>query len=229
MIAAVALRRTPKVLAWRHGVRPADHAETSAVLAGFIADRGLRGRVQPRVWVFRRPVTDRVTALTARDVAVSEPFLAAMLRGEVDIEEASAAAAFAVGWRRAAGGTGWQLIELVCLPWDIVEGIVVGLSQGRLAWRARPLFFALTMLQAAQAGRSWVAVAVATLGVLTYTHPWARRRWALQRQQAGDAEVIAQGLGSVYAQMVRRRSHDAAAEQRARQLAGWAAECSAER
>ncbi len=141
-----------------------------------------------------------MTALTARDIAVSEPFLVAMLRGEVDIEEASAAAAFAVGWRRAAGGTGWQLIELMCLPWDVAEGIVAGLAQARLpltglAWRARPLFFALTMLQAAQAGRSWVAVAVATLGVLTYTHPWARRRWALQRQQAGDAEVIAQGLG----------------------------------
>lgn len=101
---------------------------------------------------------------------------------------------------------------------------MVGASQARLPltgllWPAWPLFIALAMVQSVQTGRAWVAVAVAALGVLTYLHPWARRRWALMRQQAGDAEVIAQGLGRVYARMVRRRSHDADAEQRARQLA----------
>jgi len=111
---------------------------------------------------------------------------------------------------------------------DVVEGIVVGVSLARLPltgllWRARPVFFALAMVQSVQAGRAPVAVAVAALGVVTYVHPWARRHWALLRQQAGDAEVVAQGLGSVYARMVRRRSHDAAAEQRARGLAGQAA------
>lgn len=74
-IAAVLLRRTPAVMAWRHGVRLADGAETPAVRAGFIADRALRGRGQPREWVFRRPVADQVIALTTRDVSVSESLL----------------------------------------------------------------------------------------------------------------------------------------------------------
>ena len=101
---------------------------------------------------------------------------------------------------------------------------MVGVSQARLPltgllWRSRPLFCALAMVQSVHAGRAWIAAAVAALGALTYLHPWARRHWTLLRQEAGDAEVIAQGLGRVYARMVRRRSHDAEAEQRARQLA----------
>jgi len=222
-VAVMLTGHTPTALAWRHGVRRATPEETAAVLAGFIANRGLRGRSQPRVWVQRRPVTDQVQSLTARDIAVSEPFLVGLLRSRIDVEEASAAAAFAVGRRRATDSTVWRLLELACLPWHGAEVVVSGVLPARwpltgLLWRARPVVFVGAMAQSGQAGRPGVVAGLVALLALTYLHPWAVRRWAQIQERAGDTEVITQGLGVVYARMIRRRFHDAGAEARVSRL-----------
>jgi len=222
-IAVLLTGHTPAAMAWRYGVRRATPEETAAVLAGFIANRGLRGRGQPRVWVQRRPVTDQVQSLTGGDIAVSEPFLVGLLRGRIDVEEASAAAAFAVGRRRATDGTGWRLLEVACLPWQLAEIVVSGVLQARwpltgLLWRARPVVFVGAMIQSAQAGRPGIVTGLMALLILTYLHPWAVRCWAQIQERAGDTEVITQGLGVVYARMIRRRFHDTGAETRARRL-----------
>lgn len=214
---------TPAGLAWRYRVRRATGEEAAAVLAGVIANRGLRGRGQPRVWVHRRPVAHQIVSLTAGDLAVSEPFLVGLLRGRIEVEEASAAAAFAVGRRRAGDGTGWRLLGLFCGPWRLAEGVVRGVLPARLPltgvlWRARPVVFVGAMVQSGQAGRGGVVLGLVALLTLTYLHPWAGRCWAQAVERAGDTEVIAQGLGAVYARMIRRTFHGAPAEARARRL-----------
>lgn len=214
---------TPAGLTWRYRVRRATGEEAAAVLAGVIANRGLRGRGQPRVWVHRRPVAHQIVSLTAGDLAVSEPFLVGLLRGRIEVEEASAAAAFAVGRRRATDGTGWRLLEVACLPWQLAEIVVSGVLQARwpltgLLWRARPVVFVGAMIQSAQAGRPGIVTGLMALLILTYLHPWAVRCWAQIQERAGDTEVITQGLGVVYARMIRRRFHDTGAETRARRL-----------
>ncbi len=222
-VAVLWVGSTPPALACRYGVRRATDAEAAAVLAGLVANRGLRGRHQPRVWVYRRPVAGQIVSLTAVDVAVSEPFLVGLLRGRIEVEEASAAAAFAVGRRRAGDGAGWRLLGLVCGPWQLAEGIVRGMMSARLPltgllWRARPVVFVGAMVQSGQAGWGGVVLGLVALLTLTYLHPWAVRRWAQTVERAGDTEVIAQGLGVVYARMIRRTFHDAPAEARARRL-----------
>jgi len=224
-VVAMLAGETPTALAWWHQVRRATSEETGAVLAGFVANRRLRGRGEPRVWVYRRPVTRQVVSLTDRDIAVSERFLVGLLRGRIDVEEASAAAAFAVGCRLACDGAGWKLLESVCVPWQLAEVVVRGLLPSRLPlagvlWQGRPIVVVGAMVQSVQAGRVGVAVGLVVLLALTYLHPWATRGWSQAEERAGDTEVIAQGLGVVYARMIRRTFHDAPAEARARRLAG---------
>lgn len=223
VVIAVFVREQPAVLARWWGVRRADPPETAAVLAAVVAVRSLRGRGQPRVWVFRRLVAARVTALTVRDLAVSEGFLVAALRGRVDVEESSAVAAFALGRRRVTSGAGWTFLQGVCLPWQVAAVVVRGLIGARLPltgvlWRLRPVVFTVSIIQSAQAGRVGPAVALVGLLALTYLQPRWQGRWDHAQEAAGDHEVIAEGLGPVYARLVRRTGTDAAAEARARRL-----------
>jgi len=223
VVVAVLVREQPAVLAGWYGVRRADPAETAAVLAAVVAVQGLRGRGQPRVWVFRRPVAGQVVALTLRDLAVAEGFLVSIMRGGIDVEESSAVAAFALGRRRVTSGAGWVVLQLVCVPWQLAAAAVDGLVQLKvpltgLLWQLRPVVFVISIVQSAGDGRTGPAVGLVVVLALTYLQPRWQRRWQAVVQEAGDREVIAAGLGRVYARMVRRCFNDAAAEARVRRL-----------
>lgn len=208
-----ALRHATPVFGWRHGVRPATDEERDAVWEALVPARSLRGRGQPTVWVLRRGGrhASRVTALTGRALAVTEPMLVGLLDRQVDPSEFTAAALHALGARRLRDRVGAEVVELFCLPWAVpaavVDQLVVrwgGVRLIRFLWQARFVTAGIAIVQQAQAGRPGTAVGVAAVLALTYLHPWCRTRWAGCLLRAGDDRVTGEGFGPIYAGMLRR-------------------------
>lgn len=207
----VAARTSRPVLWIRFGVRPATWSERDTVLAALVPVASLRGRSQPGVWV--GPGGRGLHAVGPRQLLVSRALLAEIMAGRVDDELVSAAAGFALGQAEPAGSGMVWAVELYCTPWRIVERVVraVSRSASRLplagfGWTIRPVVFALAAVNAYTTGpefwREVAAACVLVILALTYTTPALRRRWEARLQELGDARVVADGFGAVWAEMV---------------------------
>ena len=161
-----ALRHTAPVFGWLHGVRPATDDERDAVWEALVPARSLRGRGQPTVWVLQRgdPTASRVTAVSGRALAVTEPMLIRLLERRLDPSEFTAAALHALGVRRLRGRVGADLADLYCLPWAAIAATVGRLASGwggvplvRFLWQARFVTAGIAIVQQTQAGRPGTA------------------------------------------------------------------------
>lgn len=98
------------------------------------------------------------------------------------------------------------------LPWKVACLAVVGI--GRCLWPLRPVLSAgwalralpaiVAAVQSAQQGYPAIAVAIVTLLVVTYAHPWAERAWARHLEDLGDQGVIDAGFAGPLADFLSR-------------------------
>ena len=217
--------RSPRLLRWRYGARPAQRHEADAVLAALVPAPSLRGRRQPRVWVGSASRLDGVLALTTGDVALPAPMLVTLLRRGLDPDEFGAATVWTIGTRHAQGDSRFHdALEVCCLPAGVL-GMVTGPLRGavgsplvRLCWQARGLYGVIGLAQTLPTERAWAGIGAVIVITLSYLHPWWQRRWYTAIVEAGDDAVAAQGLGAVWARSLRRHSRSLATETRATRL-----------
>ena len=225
-LVVIALRwRTPLLLRLRYGVRPAQQHERDAVWVALVPARSLRGRRQPRVWIAPARRLDGVLALTSLDVALPEPMLVALLRGQLDSEELCAATVWTIGTRDAQGDTrAHDALEAFCLPATLLAAGTRPLRRlaawplVRTCWDGRGVLGVIALMQPLPTDHAWAGVGAAGVIVLSYLHPWWQRRWYAYIVRAGDDAVTAQGLGVVWARILRRRSPTVGTEARAARL-----------
>lgn len=225
-LVVVAVRwRTPLLLRLRYGVRPAWQHERDAVWAALVPARSLRGRRQPRVWIAPAGRLDGVLALTTGDVALPAPLLLAVLRGQLDSTEFCAATVWTVGARAAQGDTrAHDALEVFCLPATLLAAGSRPLRRLatwpllRTCWAGRGVLGVIALLQPLPSDHAWAGVGAAGVIALSYLHPWWQRRWYARIVRAGDDAVTAQGLGEVWARVLRRRPATLDAEARVARL-----------
>lgn len=219
----VAARTSWPVLWIRFGVRPATASERATLLAALVPIVSLRGRGQPQVWVGAE--RRGLLALGPHHLLVDRAVFADISTGRVRSEQVSAAASFALG-RAAPVGSGLvRAVELFCTPWSVVERVSqVGWKLAsrivlvRFVWAIRPVVFVLGAANAYATGpefwRQVVAGLVVVSLVLTYTTPMLRRRWLDRLRDMGDSRVVADGLGVIWAGMLRSTKADPATTRR---------------
>lgn len=225
-LVVIALRwRTPLLLRLRYGVRPAQQHERDAVWAALVPARSLRGRRQPRVWIAPAPRLDGVLALTTLDVALPEPMLVALLRGQLDSEELCAATVWTIGTRHAQGDSrAHDALEAFCLPVTLLAAGTRPLRRlatwplVRTCWDGRGVLGVIALMLPLPSDHVWAGVGAAGVIALSYLHPWWQRRWYAHIVRAGDDAVTAQGLGATWARVLRRRSPTVGTEARAARL-----------
>lgn len=182
------------------------------MLEALVPAEGLRGRHQPRVWIARPGVRRHgIIALTARDVAVQEQTVVALMQGSLDADEFCAAVVWALAVRTSEGrGAGHAAVEVFCLPASAVSRLLR--PAGQLAtwpligtcWALRGGVALIGLVQSAATEHAWAGVGALLVVALSYAHPrWTRRRHA-QLEQAGDDEVARAGLAGVWVRMLSR-------------------------
>ena len=199
-------------LGWRFGVRPASDLERRMVLAGIVPIAQLRGRLQPHVWVSRRPEIS-VAMPTRSDLVIGPGLITGVVAGRVPAEELSALVSHALGQEPVRSSLLVAVVDVYCTPWRIIEVIIAKLAPiirriplTGLAWQARWVVFVVAVVGAAQQGR-WVGmVGAAVVAVLTWSTGFFNRRWRAVWVRLGDDQVRADGLGGTLAAMIRRRS-----------------------
>jgi hypothetical protein len=224
---SVAARTSGPLLRLRYGVRPASDTERDTVLAALVPIASLRGRGEPAVWVGMKGRD--VLALGSRHLLVGAAVPTGISTGTIRSEQVSAAASFALGQAALAGSGLVRAVELFCIPWSLVERAVrIGLGPAlamplvRPAWAIRPVVFAFGAANAYATGpevwREVVAGSVLAVLVLTYTTPVLKRRWLDRLQDMGDARVVADGLGVIWAGMLCSSKADPATTRRIERL-----------
>lgn len=226
--AVMVASRTSRAGLWiRFGVRPATATERDSMLAALGPVASLRGRGQPRVWVGLRRVD--VHVVSPRHLLINHRLLLDAAAARVSGGQVCAAACCTLGQSVPAGSAPVRAVELYCTPWRIINRVVGALSYTAtrlplvgFAWTIRPAVFVLAAVNAYTTGpvfwREVVAASVLTVLVLTYTTPVLRRRWESRLQELGDARVIAEGFGVVWAGMLHDASTDSATIRRFKRL-----------
>ena len=224
LMAAVVIARRSRLMLWvRFGVRPATATEQATLDAALVVIPSLRGRGQPRLWVGLKG--RGFHTIGSRHLLVGRELLAGVSAGRLPAEQLCAAASFALGQAAPTGSGLVDAVGLYCWPWSVVERGAQAVSRFaarvpllRFAWALRPVVFLLGAVNAYATGpefwRQVVATSVVAILVMTYTTPVLRRRWLNRLQELGDARVVADGLGGVWAGMLRRASTDHATTRR---------------
>ena len=138
-----------------------------------------------------------------RDQVVISPWLVeALSQRRLDVEDAVALIAHAVGWLRAQPTRGAVAVAALTLPWRTLTSLISRVGAAArwvplvgFAWRMRFIVGAVAAWQSAVDGRIVAAVLVALFFTATYTTPGARRAHALRLQLAADRYVVSRGLG----------------------------------
>lgn len=181
------------VLRATHGVRTASPGERDAVLEALIPIRALRGRGQPSIWIRTRP--GPLEALTARDLAIPNGTVQALLRGRLNPDLFAAAVVRTLAEHAAQAGAVAYMVEVYCLPWTFLAEIGVHLGWVgrqpliRPLWVARPVVLTIAIVQQLELGRPTVAATVLAVMALTYLHPHWHTRWVTAVQRYADNEV----------------------------------------
>lgn len=192
------------------GSRPASAGER-AVLAALMDGRG--HRVVPDGVLVRRSAAAATPAVRiGRDMLVVTPWLVeAIYRRRITTPEAVAIVLHAEGAHRV----GRHRLEIATLvvtgPWRSV--IAVCQAIGRVlswfplvpaAWALRGVVGAIAVVQSIVEGRPWAGILAGIVVALTYLVPAARRARERAMLAAGDDLVIANGLGPVLGNLLRR-------------------------
>jgi len=166
-----------------------------------------------QMWVCssdRRAVAE---AVGRRTVVVAVGVLDALQDGRLNPAQAAAV----IGHAAALVRDGWVRHDLAIaywsLPWLTLRAIAHGLSAtvGRLplialAWRLRIVLVTIAVVQAVQQGWPWVAAMLGVLGAVSYAIPVWERRWDTLLLTAGDTALLAGGLASPWASVLRRHT-----------------------
>ena len=176
----------------------------------------------------------RSTANTAAPVVIMGPFtvvsaalVEALCRGWVSTRVVTALVVHArahhqvIAIRRAE-----VAIALVETPWRIVVrifhgvgGAFAGVPLGTTAWRLRGVVGVVCVVQSVAGGRTVPGVLGAGVIALTYLVPAAGRAIEARATAAGDAEVVAAGLGGSLVEVLGRSGQRLSLERRQRLLA----------
>lgn len=156
----------PAILGLRCRVRPVADHEAAVVLEALVPAEGLRGRHQPRVWIARPGVRRHgIIALTARDVAVQEQTVVALMQGSLDADEFCAAVVWALAVRTSEGrGAGHAAVEVFCLPASAVSRLLRPAGQLatwpliRTCWALRGGVALIGLVQSAATEHAWAGV-----------------------------------------------------------------------
>lgn len=173
----------------------------------------------------------RNTANTAAPVVIMGPFtvvsaalVEAWCRGWVSAREVTALIVHAranhqvIAIRRAE-----VAIALVETPWrmtvrifHMVGSVFAWVPLGFLAWRLRGVVGVVCLVQSVTGGRTWPGVLGAGVIALTYLVEAAGRAIEARATAAGDAEVVAAGLGGSLVEVLGRSGQQLSLERRQR-------------
>ncbi|GAB3668714.1 hypothetical protein GCM10027596_39940 [Nocardioides korecus] len=173
----------------------------------------------------------RNAAHTAAPVVIMGPFtvvsaalVEALYSGRVSTQEVTALVVHArahhqvIAIRRAE-----VAIALLETPWRIavrlfhgVESALAWMPLGFPAWRIRGVAGVVCLVQSVAGGRTWPGVLGAGVIALTYLVPGASQALAARATTAGDAEVVAAGLGRSLLKVLGRSGQQLSLERRQR-------------
>ena len=195
--------------------RPATESEFR-VMAPVLAELGGRGVDIGALFVRRvqRPITPVAVAIGRRTVVVSPGLVEATYRCSVTGAEAAAALAHGVGRRQALR----PRLELAVLgattPWRLMVATFRGVGRAfawlpfmRLSWTLRGVVGVICVVQSVAEDRAWAGLLGGAVIALTYLVPAAARRIELHTEAEADRFVVARGLGTVLAGLLRRNGH----------------------
>lgn len=138
-----------------------------------------------------------------RTILVTEDLLWAASRGLLDDRAVAAFLAHAVGRVRHGLTRSDLAIEFWSLPWTVIRGVVDTVLASTAAqplvvfsWRARFILGSVATTQAALGEQYPLALAIASIVLVSYLAPWWRRRWTSTSEHLADQYVYASGLGS---------------------------------
>ena len=160
--------------------------------------------------------------LMGRFTVVSAALVDALYSGWVSPREVTALVVHARGRHQVAALRRAEVaIALVETPWRIVVGVFRGVGRafawmplGSLAWRLRGVVGVVCLVQSVAEGRTWPGVCGAGVIALTYLVPVAGRAIEARATAAGDAEVVAVGLGGVLVEVLGRSGQRLSLERR---------------
>jgi len=188
----------------------------------------------PDLWERPRVLVRRSTARTASTAApvvivgrftvVSAALVEALYSSWLSTREVTALVLHARGRHQvAAPRRGEVAITVVETPWRLVVGVFRGVGRafawmplGSLAWRLRGVVGVVCLVQSVAEGRTWPGVLGAVVIALTYLAPAAHRAIEARATAAGDAEVVAAGLGGVLVDVLGRSGHQLSPKRRQR-------------
>ena len=192
------------------GSRPATAAELQ-VMTPVLVELGGRGVDVDALFVRRRqgPSTPVAVAIARRAVVVTPGLVDATYLGGETAAEAAAAMAHAVGRRRAIRPRRELAVLAATTPRNVS-------TTSRLAWTLRGVVGVICVVQSVAEGRAAPGILGGVVIGLTYLVPAASRRIEARSETEADHLVVALGLGSVLAGLLRRHGHPMTLERRQR-------------
>ena len=162
--------------------------------------------------------------IMGRFTVVSAMLVEALCSGWVSTREMTALVVHARAHHRVIAMRRAEVaIALVETPWRIVVRILHGVGcafgwvpLGSLTWRLRGVVGVVCLVQSVAGGRPWPGVLGAGMIALTYVVPAAGRAIEALATAAGDAEVVAAGLGGSLVEVLGRSGQRLSLEQRQR-------------
>jgi len=169
-----------------------------------------------RVLVCRRSAgTASSVVFVGRFMVVSAVLVEALNRGWMSVQEVTALVVHArANHHVSAPRRGEVAISVVETPGCLVFGLFRGVGRafagkplGPLAWRLRGVLGVVCMVQPIPEGRGWPAGLGAVVIAMTYLVPAAGRAIEARATAAGDAAVVAAGLGAVLVEVLSRSGY----------------------
>ena len=137
-----------------------------------------------------------------RTVIVSTGLIEAVALGDLSSHQAAAVVAHSAVLVREGPTRADLIIGCVSAPWRATRAAIHGICSSlrwlpltQAAWRLRVVVVAVAVVQAVQAGRVDLAVAIAAIGTLSYGLPVWERRWHQLLMRVGDEGVVRVGFG----------------------------------
>lgn len=201
-------------------LRPSERDELAAVLTQLC----LVGLGPPVVKL--RVKRSRAIGASRRTVVVSTGLIEAVALGGLPSRQAAAVVAHSVVLVRAGLTRADLLIDCASAPWRAMRAAVRGLRRwgrrlpfAQAAWRLRAIAVAVAVGQAMLVVQFGLALAVASIGALSYTLPVWERRWWQLLVCAGDKGVAHTGLGDDLREFLRTCPNSSTTRARLRALA----------
>ncbi len=208
------------------GARPPSPGQLE-VLAPAMTLLCRHGLGPPVVGVMVQPGVRAVVAggVGRRSLVVSSGLIEALAQRQLPADQGAAVMAHAAGLVRGGFVRADALIAFWSLPWQLLRGLVRGVSRagGRLpptalAWRSRVIVAGIAVVQETLAGHLWVGAVIAAVTAVSYAAPVWESRWQAILLAAGDETVLQHGLEAPMSTFLRRCPSTASIQARVSRL-----------